>query len=65
MDLTAALWIFVTAASLVFAADAAVERVTRLRRAPAFARQPVARFAALMLLFSLACGGVALYEILT
>lgn len=64
MDLTAALWIFVTAVALVFAVDAAVWRVVRLRAAPSFTRRPVTRFAVMMLLFGLATGGVAVYEIL-
>ncbi|HLU35222.1 MAG TPA: hypothetical protein VKZ61_05580 [Thermomicrobiales bacterium] len=64
MDLTAALWVFVTVVAFIFAVDAAVWRVVRLRSAPTFARRPVTRFAVMMFLFGLATGGVAIYEIL-
>jgi hypothetical protein len=64
MDLTAALWMFVTAAALIFAVDAAVWRIARLRQAPSFARRPITRFAVMMFLFGLATGSVAIYELL-
>lgn len=65
MDLTAILWIFVSAAALVFAGDAMIERVIRMQRAPVFARRSTVRFAVLMFLFAIACSGVAVYEVLT
>jgi hypothetical protein len=65
LDLTAILWIFVTAVAFVFAGDALISRGFRMRGAPSSLRGATLRFGLLMLLFALACSGVALYEVLT